>query len=156
LAVVGLAFAVAVPALQTARAAARRASCVQNLRQIGLALQNYAAANDVFPMSRVVGEGHGNEHSAFMSLLPYMEQAPLYNAYNFALENWHVSNDTVTRITIETFVCPDNPEKDSLPAWEVRYPEGRGKFAKGHYGVNWGGGRGPWGEDFVKGRTWAS
>jgi prepilin-type processing-associated H-X9-DG protein len=149
-AVVGVVLALAVPALGTARAAARRASCVQNLRQIGLALMNYASATEVFPMSRVVGEGHGNEHSTFTNVLPYLEQIPLYNGYNFSLENWHVANETATGTTVETFLCPDNPDTESLPAWEVRYPEGRSKFAKGHYGVNWGGGRGPWGEDFVK------
>jgi prepilin-type processing-associated H-X9-DG protein len=37
-------------------------------------------------------------------------------------------------------------------AADVRYPESRSTFAKGHYGANWGGGRGPWGEDFVKQR----
>jgi type II secretory pathway pseudopilin PulG len=149
-AVAGLVLVLAVPVLQTARAADRRASCVQNLREIGLALLNYTSATGVLPMSRVVGEGHGNEHSTFMNVLPYLEQIPLYNSYNFSLENWHNTNETVTRATVKLFLCPDNPDTDVLPAWEVRYPEGRGTFAKGHYGVNWGGGRGPWGEDFVK------
>jgi prepilin-type processing-associated H-X9-DG protein len=149
-AVVGLVVALAVPALQAARAAARRASCVQNLGQMGLALLNYASANEVLPMSRTVGEGHGNETSSFTSLLPYLERGALYNAYNFSLENWHVTNETAVRTTVETFLCPDNPDTESVPAWEVRYAEGRGKFAKAHYGVNWGGGHGPWGEDFVK------
>jgi prepilin-type N-terminal cleavage/methylation domain-containing protein/prepilin-type processing-associated H-X9-DG protein len=149
-AVVGLLLGLLVPAIYTARAAARRASCVQNLKQLGLAMHNYASANDVLPMSRVMGAGHGNEHSAFTCLLPYLELAPIFNMYNFHLENWHVANDTVAVRTIETFVCPDNPEVESIPAWDVRYPEGRAKFAKGHYGANWGGGRGPWGEDFAK------
>ena len=48
------------------------------------------------------------------------------------------------------FLCPDNPDTEGTPAWEVRYPESKATFAKGHYGANWGGGRGAWGEDFVK------
>lgn len=149
-AVAGLVLAMALPWVEAARAEARRASCEQNLRQLGLALHNYASAVGVLPMSRVVGEGRGNDHSAFVILLPFLEQAALYNAYNFCLEPWHAASDTVTSATVDTYLCPDNPETESVAAWDVRYPEGRGKFAKGHYGVNWGGGRGPWGEDFVK------
>lgn len=148
--VAGLVLALAVPSLQSARAAMRRASCVQNLREMGLALHNYASVWAVLPMSRVVGEGHGNDQSAFTSILPFIEQIPIFNAYNFHLEVWQVANTTAAGTRIGTFLCPDNPDTDSLPAWEVRYPEGRGKLARGHYGVNWGGGRGPWGEDFVK------
>ncbi len=149
-AVVGLLLARVVPAIHAARAEARRESCVDNLKQLGLAMHNDIAAKGVLPMSRVVGAGRGNEHSVFMSLLPYMEQAAIYNAYNFHLENWHDANATATRTSVETYLSPENPDEASTPAWEVRYPEGRGTFAKGHYGVNWGGGRGPWGEDFVK------
>jgi prepilin-type processing-associated H-X9-DG protein len=144
--------AILVPVVQTARAAARRASCVQNLRQIGLAFNNYEAANGSFPLSQTRGEGHGNGHSVFAGVLPYLERAPLYNMYNFDLENWHVANDTVVRTPVEIYLCPDNPDTANVPAGEVRFPESRSTFAKTHYGANWGGGRGPWGEDFLKQR----
>jgi prepilin-type processing-associated H-X9-DG protein len=153
-AVAGVVLAILVPAIATARAAARAANCVTHLKQIGLALHNYASANGVLPMSQVRGlgynDGHGNGHSVFTIVLPYMEQARIYNAYNFHLENWHVANETVTRLQVETFLCPDNPDAESIPASEVRYPESKSTFAKGHYGANWGGGRGPWGEEFAK------
>ncbi len=51
---------------------------------------------------------------------------------------------------METFLCPDNADNKAVRADEVRYPESRSTFAKGHYGANWGGGRGPWGEEFAK------
>jgi prepilin-type processing-associated H-X9-DG protein len=73
-----------------------------------------------------------------------------YNEYNCELENWHVTNLTSVRKQVDTYLCPDNKETAATPAWEVRYPESRSVFAKGHYGANWGGGRGPWGEEFVK------
>ena len=95
-------------------------------------------------------EGHADGHSVFMLILPFMEQVPAYNAYNFSVENWHYLNETVTKMTIDTYLCPDNPDSESTPASEVRYPESRSTFAKGHYAANWGGGRGPWGEDFMK------
>ncbi len=123
-AVIGLVLALAFPLVQTARAAARRASCVKNLRQIGLALHNYHSQQGVLPMSRVVGNGRGNDTSAFMSLLPYVEQIPLYNAYNFWLEPWHVTNETVARATVATYLCPDNPDTESVPAWEVQVSGG--------------------------------
>jgi len=149
-AIVSVLVALLLPAVQTARAAARAASCVNNLKQIGLALHNYNAANGTFPMSQTQGEGHGNGHSAFMAILPYMEEVRVFNGYNFWLENWHTSNQTSVMIRITTFLCPDNPNVDNVPAGEVRFPESRSTFAQTHFGANWGGGRGPWGEDFVK------
>ena len=113
-------------------------------------MANYNSVNGVLPMSRVIGEGHGNGQSVFTGLLTYVEQIHLYNAYNFHLENWHTANETAVRTSVETYLCPDNAEVANIPASEVRYPESRSTFAKGHYGANWGGGRGPWGEDFVK------
>ncbi len=152
--VVMIMMALVIPAVQNARAAARRSSCVNNLKQIALAFHNYESANGTLPMSQTAGlgvqDGHGTGSSVFAALLPYMEMAAVYNAYNFHLENWHATNETVTRTTVQVFLCPDNPDTEGTPAWEVRYPESRATFAKGHYAANWGGGRGPWGEDFVK------
>jgi prepilin-type N-terminal cleavage/methylation domain-containing protein len=158
------------PALQSARAAARRASCVNNLKQTGLALHNYAQAFGSLPLSMTFGEGHGNGHSAFTEILPFEDQTPLFNGYNFWLENWHVANQTTVRTQVKTYLCPDNPVVEDTPGDEIRYPETKAVFAKGHYAANWGGGHegwnlgagayrrlppkgganGPWGEDFMK------
>jgi type II secretory pathway pseudopilin PulG len=170
--IVGIASALLLPALQSARGSARRASCVNNLKQIGLALHNYAIAWESLPLSMTLGTGHGNGSSALTGILPFAELAPLYNMYNFLLENWHSSNGTAVRTQVSVFQCPDNPEVANVPAAEVRFPESKSVFAKGHYGANWGGGhdgwnqgggsyrrtppkagaRGPWGEDFLKER----
>jgi prepilin-type N-terminal cleavage/methylation domain-containing protein/prepilin-type processing-associated H-X9-DG protein len=160
------------PALQHARAAARRESCVGNLKRIGLAMHNYSQAIGSFPLSMTFGEGHGNGHSAFTEILPFAEQVALFNAYNFWLENWHLANHTTIGTQVKSYLCPDNPDVDSVPAGEVRFPEPKALFARGHYGANWGGGhegwnqgtgsyrrlppkggaRGPWGEEFMKQR----
>ena len=123
-------------------------------------------------MSQVRGEGRGNGHSVFMLILPYVEQVAVYNAYNFWLENYDITNQTAVRARVPTFVCPDNPNIDDVAAIDVRFPDSRSTFAKNHYGANWGGGRGfrgeagsgyrrtpapgssrgPWGEDFAKER----
>jgi prepilin-type N-terminal cleavage/methylation domain-containing protein len=149
-AVVGVLLAILLPAIRQARAAAREGSCVNHLKQMSLALHNYFSTWNVFPMSQVQGDGHANGHSVFTSLLPFIEQAPLYNMYNFHQENWQAANHTVVREKVDVFLCPDNPDTNLVRAAEVRYPESRSSFAKGHYGANWGGGRGPWGEDFAK------
>jgi prepilin-type N-terminal cleavage/methylation domain-containing protein/prepilin-type processing-associated H-X9-DG protein len=160
------------PAIQSARAAARRASCVDNLKQMGLAMQNYGTALGTLPVSMIIGPGHGNGHSAFTGILAFEERAPLFNMYNFDLENWHAANHTVVRTEVTTYLCPDNPSVENVRASEVRFGESKAVFAKGHYGVNWGGGRegwnhgggayrrmppnnsarGPWGDDFMKQR----
>jgi prepilin-type N-terminal cleavage/methylation domain-containing protein/prepilin-type processing-associated H-X9-DG protein len=171
-AVVCVLLAVLFPAVQSARAAARRASCINNLKSIALAFQNYATVWDSLPLSMAIGTGHGNGASAFAGVLPFAELAPVYNMYNFSLENWNISNDTVVRTEVKIFLCPDNPDVGTVPAQEVRFSDSKAVFAKGHFGANWGGGRvgwnqgggtyrrtppkgaarGPWGDDFVKNR----
>ena len=150
--IVSLLVLLLLPAVQTARAAAREAACVNNLKQIGLALHNYCSAVGTFPMSDTRGAGHGHGHSAFTQILPYLEESRIYNAYNFWQENWHATNITTAATRVTTFLCPDNPDDKNVPASEVRFPESRSTFAKTHFGANWGGGRGLWGEDFVKER----
>ena len=136
------------PQIQAAREAARRSQCSNNLKWIGLAMHNYEAANGTFPMSAVYGKdkdaGRANGHSGFALILPYMEQATVYNHVNFDLENWHESNATVTTVRIATYLCPSGQIGQPVPASEVRTHhdrpyEGKNKFARSHYGMNWGG-----------------
>jgi prepilin-type processing-associated H-X9-DG protein len=136
--------ALQLPQVEQARESARRSQCVRNMRQIALAMHNYHSANDVFPMSAVVGPGHGVGQGCWTQLLPYMEQQAVFNAYNFDLENWHVANATAVRVKIATFLCPSNKDIDPTAACDIRtsgdkpYP-GKSTFAAGHYGANWGG-----------------
>jgi prepilin-type N-terminal cleavage/methylation domain-containing protein len=171
-ALVGVVVALLLPAVQSARAAAREASCVQNLEQIGLALSNYHSSQGTLPMSQVRGEGRANGNSVFSLILPYMEQVAIYNGVNFWLENYDVSNQTDVMTRVSAYLCPDNPNVENVAAIDLRFPDSRSSFAKTHYGANWGGGhglrgeassgyrrtpppgpnRGPWGDDFVKER----
>ena len=171
-ALVGVMVMLLLPAVQSARAAAREASCVQNLKQIGLALYNYQNGQGTLPMSQVRGEGRGNGQSVFALILPYMEQVPLYNNYNFWVENYDIANQTAVGSRVSNLLCPENPTVENIAAIEVRFPDSRSSFANTHYGANWGGGRGfrgeagsgyrrtpppgggrgPWGDDFAKER----
>src|SRR4051794_7660554 len=92
IAIIAVLIALLLPAVQAAREAARRAQCVNNLKQMGLALHNYHSAINSFPMGsslnpwNVPGDADGwSGWSAQSLMLPYMEQSPIYNAINF---NW--------------------------------------------------------------------
>jgi prepilin-type N-terminal cleavage/methylation domain-containing protein/prepilin-type processing-associated H-X9-DG protein len=118
--VIGLLLALLVPAVQSAREASRRVQCLQNLRQIGTALQNYQAANGVYPCTMPVNNplsggigGGGRLYSPFVKLLPHAEQAALFNSINFLSEDFSLwANDTVLHARIELFLCPS----DGAPA----------------------------------------
>ncbi len=144
------------PAFMRSREAARRSQCVNNMKQIGLALHNYHSSNDSLPMSAVAGGiGHGTGQGCFTQLLPYMEQTAVYNAYNFDLENWHAANSTAVGVKLNVFLCPSNPLVEITPASKITthhdkpYP-GKTDFGPGHYGANWGGVRAASGAEAAK------
>ncbi|MBX6315677.1 MAG: DUF1559 domain-containing protein [Isosphaeraceae bacterium] len=124
IAIIGVLIALLLPAVQAAREAARRAQCTNNLKQIGLALHNYHAANNCFPpggtnTSDMTGKVRGawGNWSAHALLLPYLEQQPLYSSLNFSLVNQGNTSDYpgyVTQTTgitapINVFLCPSSP-----------------------------------------------
>jgi prepilin-type processing-associated H-X9-DG protein len=109
--------------VQSAREAARRAQCVNNLKQLGLAAANYESATTSFPMS-YVQVGLVNFPSYYSDsgwgcwspqalILPYMEQTPIYNSLNFSIASYQNLDMGVqataasTRIT--SFLCPSSP-----------------------------------------------
>ena len=82
IAIIAILVALLLPAVQQAREAARRAQCKNNLKQIGLALHNYQGALNVFPPSFCIGNGDGGKWSPMARILPYVDQANLYNLAN--------------------------------------------------------------------------
>ncbi|MDE2505670.1 MAG: DUF1559 domain-containing protein [Planctomycetota bacterium] len=117
IAIIAVLIALLLPAVQSAREAARRAQCVNNLKQIGLALHNYHGTNNCFPMSRVyLARGYLDEcFSAQAAILPYIEQSTTFNAINFSLLWSDYSQSTATATTISSYLCPTDPHVVSFP-----------------------------------------
>src|SRR3954454_12849676 len=81
IAIIAILIALLLPAVQAAREAARRAQCVNNLKQLGIALHNYHDVNSVLPWG--AGPWGWHDWSAHVMMLPYMEQTSVFNALNF-------------------------------------------------------------------------
>jgi prepilin-type N-terminal cleavage/methylation domain-containing protein/prepilin-type processing-associated H-X9-DG protein len=119
IAIIGVLIALLLPAVQSAREAARRAQCTNNLKQIGLAMHNYHTANNSFPVGGTVAPAYSNTYttawgtwSAQALMLGFLEQQPLYNASNFSWAvimgpGWLI-NTTVSNSIVNTFLCPSD------------------------------------------------
>ncbi|MBI1322813.1 DUF1559 domain-containing protein [bacterium] len=106
IAIIAVLISLLLPAVQSAREAARRAQCVNNLKQIGLAAHNYHDIVGALPGSYLVY--NLTSFSALSMMLPHMEQSNLYNALNFWLAYDQPANDTVRFSNVNTFICPSD------------------------------------------------
>lgn len=113
IAIIAILVALLLPAVQQAREAARRTQCSNNLKQIGLAIHNYHDTNSRFPLSSI--EPTLSRSGAFASLLPYIDQANLYQKYDFSLGNSDPANLTAVSQRIATYLCPSAPFRRPVP-----------------------------------------
>jgi prepilin-type N-terminal cleavage/methylation domain-containing protein/prepilin-type processing-associated H-X9-DG protein len=120
--IIGVLLALLLPAVQSARESARRVQCVNNLRQLVLATNAYADGWGSLPIGmseQCVTPGGGLSNPAtglplisggiLLAMLPQLEQRPVYDAMNFNLNLFTVSNATIFAIGISTFWCPSDP-----------------------------------------------
>ncbi len=104
------------PAVQMAREAARRAQCISNLRQIGLAMNAYHALHRMFPSSQLLTGPNwtSNCMSELSYLLPNLEMQPLFSSMNMAFANSEspefpsLENHTARNTKISLFLCPSD------------------------------------------------
>lgn len=105
IAIIGLLLALLLPAVQMAREAGRRASCTNNLKQIGLALQQYHASMERFPLATI---GKPFRHTCIPFMLPFLEEDAVHNAYDFD-RNWnHEDNQPAINVPLSVLLCPSS------------------------------------------------
>jgi prepilin-type N-terminal cleavage/methylation domain-containing protein/prepilin-type processing-associated H-X9-DG protein len=109
IAIIAVLIALLLPAVQAAREAARRIQCVNNLKQLGLAVMNYHDVNSAFPPTANNSSATATPDFAMKAkLLPFLEQTPLYNALNNSFLYNDANNFTVRITQVNAFLCPSD------------------------------------------------
>ncbi len=106
IAIIGVLVALLLPAIQSAREAARRISCSNHLRQIGLATLNYHDTNGHLPPPKLGGSRTTTMGSTWVLLLPYLEEGNRYDRYDLTKTIFDPHNAPLTSGVIETYLCP--------------------------------------------------
>lgn len=143
IAIIGVLVALLLPAVQSAREAARRTQCSNNLRQLGLAVLNYETSKGQLPPGALHNDPNWepldaqrnsllgrdrNWRATWLTLtLPYFEQGNLFDQYNFQNNLYAPENVVVTATPIETLRCPSDTNQI------VNFTEDGGDHAKGNY-----------------------
>lgn len=118
IAIIAVLIALLLPAVQQAREAARRTQCKNNLKQMGLALHNYHDVFNMFPPG-VIATGGGWGMSWYMRILPYVDQAPVFNKLTFSGGNYgwaytgisegNANGQLLKGISLNFALCPSSP-----------------------------------------------
>jgi prepilin-type N-terminal cleavage/methylation domain-containing protein/prepilin-type processing-associated H-X9-DG protein len=125
IAIIAVLIALLLPAVQAAREAARRAQCVNNLKQIGIALHNYNDVNGEIPPN---SNNFKPDFSMKARMLGFLEQAALYNALNMSFNTSGTpdANATVRITKVNVFVCPSDGNLPSTTDGVTDYPNNIG------------------------------
>ena len=130
IAIIAVLIALLLPAVQSAREAARRLQCTNNLKQIGLALHNYENANGAWPPCLIwvyrgydgtltsgptnANQTYKSEWSVIARISPFLELGPMYSAINFDYTYDDPPNTTASATTLAVLLCPSDPLEGPL------------------------------------------
>ncbi len=133
IAIIGVLVALLLPAVQAARAAARRMSCANNIRQLALAMHNYEAANQKFPPQIMIGRGQ-KLWSPQARILPYIEQGNLFAGVDFKQDYGSIllNGQRLASLRVAALLCPSESRD------EMRLKNGDPYHYPLNYGVNCG------------------
>lgn len=135
IAIIAVLIALLLPAVQQAREAARRTQCRNNLKQIGLAMHNYHDTFNTFPPGALASSVNGWGTSWYIRILPYVDQAPVYNrlTFNGAQHGWawtaspegNANGQVLRGATLTFALCPSSPMNpiatNDIPVTNAQY-----------------------------------
>ncbi|MCC9609676.1 DUF1559 domain-containing protein [Blastopirellula sp. JC732] len=139
IAIIGVLIGLLLPAVQQAREAARRMQCINNLKQVGLGMQNFHAAYDCFPTSV---SGNGAAHYWCAQILPYMEQNPLADIYDYTVSFKDVKNRDAVQYPVPFMLCPSTPGSP-IPHPKFKTATSSSPETWGSIGTDYAGSSGP-------------
>lgn len=119
IAIIGILVALLLPAVQQAREAGRRATCVNNLKQMGLAIHNYHDINKCLPTTR-----RDYHHTWAIQLLPFIEQQAFYESWDFK-KDYYSQAQKVRETTVKMYYCPTrrSPPGECISEAPTDYPD---------------------------------
>jgi prepilin-type N-terminal cleavage/methylation domain-containing protein/prepilin-type processing-associated H-X9-DG protein len=109
--IIALLIALLLPAVQAAREAARRIQCVNNIKQLGLAIHNYESSQGVLPPQQVLQftgttVSWKSQWGVTSRIAPFLEQGAMYNSINYLLRSSVAQNSTVVSLSLNVLICP--------------------------------------------------
>ena len=113
IAIIAVLIALLLPAVQSAREAARRMQCTNNLKQLSLAALNYESTYATYPILYCTGiwpnyAYTNDDHSIWLRISPFLEQQNVANSYNFLLNYGYNDNITIAGIAVSAVQCPSD------------------------------------------------
>ena len=112
-AIIGILVGLLLPAVHSVREAARRTACQNNIRQIGLGLQNFHSQHIHFPHGWNAKNGHGESGWGWLAYtLPFLEQSSLYDQIDFSVRMTHLDHNDVVTKRIDLLFCPSSPARN--------------------------------------------